>query len=470
MTSNASDTDEARGKRAYDGIRKECKDKAMARQLRKAGQAGGSNRVDDAGLTSQCSRDSSSQMGLQRLSKIDTCQHNLPAEHKPVTGTHMSDRRPSISHAVTRQKSRTARLSGHADGDQEEQDDIAEAISRSLADNVAPFSKPHLAAPSTQKRTNQNNTIGTLNSQKGHDKPMPATPSGSASPHVPLHSLLEDLNVVASVIEKRARKMRKVDLDEMVALIRGWESTVFGVIHAHKVFEDQRIKDIQMNLDFDRQIEKQHQKQLEQVNKTLGTKMVNKKKEFVETLEKQKRLYESLLAEQSVAMPSAPNERHPRPQRVTSVSPPIFAVTQLQKDIQALKADHAATILSMEANSTSAIDFLKQKVDRLCDENAALRETLKTKGDTRTHEPELVGVESMHDVQGKLLEQKIERSADGNAGLRREKLQVSGLQGGVQTASRSPAGGKPGKRSLCGGGEERLESVNWSPKKAKNGH
>lgn len=308
-------------------------------------------------------------------------------------------------------------------GGKDEEDALAEAISRSLIDNAAPRSMTRPVAPSSLRRHKGDTIIVKLISMIGHNeltrkdsshrKPKPASASSSTAPHVSLEALHKNLSGAATFLEDSSHDEElKVNLDTMAAKVRHWERKVSRAMHALAAAETKRIEEVQDSLDLDRYIDAQHQAQLDHLNEKWEA-------ELAKSMEEQR------------------------------------------QEIDRLRHENAALRSALMGQEG---------------ESAGIYNSGEDDG----------GVEMLQRRWNGLPGQNTQRSTDAVGGQRgkrpRQTSGRDGREGGrVQTVSLSPSpspsnsggggGGGAGKRSLVhGDGEERAVGVSWSPKKAKNGH
>ncbi|KAF1841851.1 uncharacterized protein K460DRAFT_409292 [Cucurbitaria berberidis CBS 394.84] len=221
----------------------------------------------------------------------------------------------------TKQKRDSAR-NGNLVREQDEQKAIAEAISRSLADAASTASTAYPRTLTSEEQYDSDLAKGKYKSLTAKDEPavksssnnrissyfgFEATiPSSSTKPHAPLYHILEELDEVATALEKSARELREVDPAEVANCVRDWGSKVFEINYALEVCETQRIKDIQRHLDLDQETEEKHQRDLEHLNKAWEAKMMAKEEEMAKKMEELRRMYETRLAGHTIEMPSSP--------------------------------------------------------------------------------------------------------------------------------------------------------------------
>jgi hypothetical protein len=221
-----------------------------------------------------------------------------------------------------------------------------------------------------------------------------------------------------------------------------------------------------MQLDFDKGVEEKHQKQLNATNKLWEAKMRDKEREWGKKMVDQKRLYEARVAE---ATPSSQKQSLGEEQMQSrsvkptspSPSPPIqVTATSPTREIATPNAEHTPNSFNTEAKYEASVDFLKQKIHRLCDENAALQSAQKTKDENST-----LSVKKMkqrYEAQIRLLKNRAEELAAANAEVSQSK---EGRVVRSEPPQRSGAVVSPGKRKLDNG----VRSGGSRSKKTKNG-
>ncbi|XP_014557481.1 hypothetical protein COCVIDRAFT_25899 [Bipolaris victoriae FI3] len=112
--------------------------------------------------------------------------------------------------------------------------------------------KPRLFPTSTwaANSTNKACSYNDLGSSSG---------STSAVPYEPLHDISDSMDAVIKSINEHTLGRTSVIVVKLVNLIKKWRGTINKVIGASQTAEDRRIKDLNAQLDFDREIERVHQ-------------------------------------------------------------------------------------------------------------------------------------------------------------------------------------------------------------------
>ncbi|KAF1942159.1 hypothetical protein EJ02DRAFT_180875 [Clathrospora elynae] len=418
---------------------------------------------------------------------------HIGAQSKSLAGASSSNQKPCLKFADTVQKTEAVRHEGTRSTKIEEKDDIAVAIARSLADSASSPSVSSPIAPKTQGKYAADVAKAKLMSLSNDKvsapsiRPSYAKPGKAGAPHAALPGLLEDMHITVKALENKARESLMVDPEDVAVFVRGWEGKMFGVNLALEAVEQRRIKDIQMHLDFDSGLVAKHKEKLKQANLMWEVKMRAREKQWEKKMEEQKQtnevhiteqkqVYEARLVKQNVAKPSPPPQESQNREQT-----PKKEHTQLRttRSLLALTHEHVAkpstrtqqqppveehmqprTVRSPSSYIPEGIADYLEKVDRLCVENVALRETLKAKDDDSAHKEELEKLKQMHEAQLGLLRQKVERLADTNAELRRRKENDGQA---TLTVSNSP-----NKRKLGSAASSRAEITGSSPKKARN--
>jgi hypothetical protein len=381
-------------------------------------------------------------IGAQRATNV----HNGGAQTKSSARVG-SLQKPSVSFANTTQKVDAVRHEGTRSTASKIKTDMEEAVARSLADSALPSSP--LPAPKTEEEYESDVAQAKLLSllDDGPSKPSSNTRSyknlgsGSTSsataPHAPLHGLLENMNSYVKAMERINGKGKSANASKLAECVQDWGSTVVKVIYALEAAQDQRIKDLQGQLDFDRELEEKHQKKLDTSNKMWEVKMQQKEREWQKKMEEQNQAYEAQVAGHKAAKVSPPNqqhmsrsadaqtfnEEHVQPRTARSPSPHTQSeVDRLAQEIATLKADHEATLHNTEASYKGAVAFLKQKADQNADQNAELRRTQKIKEDKENEEKEKIKNED----RIRQLRNESEKLAGANAKLRQGKQKTGG--------------------------------------------
>jgi hypothetical protein len=335
--------------------------------------------------------------GAQRAAKmlnVRSTQGKLPARVGSL-------KMPSVSLAKTAQNVDAVRHEGTRSTKSKLKTDTEETIVRSLADSVPPFLP--LPAPKTEDEYDSDVAKAKILSMFAIDEPPKPSSntlsyrtlgSGSTSnataPHARLYGLHNVMEKSVEALEEVDDDERPVDVNMMAVAVRKWGGTILKTINAIEAAEGRRIKDLKRQLDFDREIEEKHQKKLETSNKMWDLKMRQKEQEWKKKLEEQKQAYEAQLAGHKVTKASPPSQEQPLNDQPRTACPPSphaqEEVTRLTKEIAILKAEHEAALQNIESISNAAATFLKQKAERLADQNAELRKAHKTSDDERIYE------------------------------------------------------------------------------------
>jgi hypothetical protein len=172
-----------------------------------------------------------------------------------------------------------------------EEDDIAEAISRSQRDLVGYSSTPQTEESHNSDVVEVEPTAinSQLSKSKGKTRSYTSLGSNSASaaapPHEVLHDVLDDMDVAARTLHKFARGGVKPSAQKLVRNMRTWQGTINKVIYASEVAEHERCKDMQAQLDFDRDIEQAHRDEINKLNQTWMEKMHKKEQEWQQRID-----------------------------------------------------------------------------------------------------------------------------------------------------------------------------------------
>lgn len=181
--------------------------------------------------------------------------------------------------------------------DTREEDDIVEAIARSLKDDSARFPDPQTEThyglhvpdvmgieptaftPSRRPRkpTSQARSYKGLGSSSA---------STAAAPHEALHDLLKAMDDSIETLDGYAHEGIDVDTQELVDRISEWQDRIRKVIHASELSEQRRIKDLKAQLDFDRSVEEAHQNNITKLNQSWTETMHEQEKEWQKELNK----------------------------------------------------------------------------------------------------------------------------------------------------------------------------------------
>lgn len=145
-----------------------------------------------------------------------------------------------------------------------------------------------------------------------------------------------------------------------------------------------------------------------------------KEKDWAAKLEQQKQMYEAELAASIGAERSVTAEQPTQPQpAVSHVSSQPASLHQARS--RSIASAEPGDDVETSSNHAAQITFLKQKVERLADDNAALRKAKVQ--DPAVVDQKVLAVEVTYKIQMDELKSKIERLADENAALRKAKAQ-----------------------------------------------
>ena len=241
------------------------------------------------------------------------------------------------------------------------------------------------------------------------------TPSSSAAPYAPLRPLLTSIvkykNVVQSISDDE-----QPTKEQLLILLRNWESTVWSVLHNLDEAEENRAADALHAVDRQNAELKAkedvhvriHDKEMARLNEKWRQKFTEKEEERETKLNKLKATFSAKLKEvkdQADASAQAAPPPSPRP-----------IATQPDPDVPT-----PATVALIQSRQAAEVIFLKQKVERLADQNAELRKARA--GDSSAQEVvrrEAVGVKLESQIRLEHMTTKAEALADTNAALRKE--------------------------------------------------
>jgi hypothetical protein len=314
--------------------------------------------------------------------------------------------------------------------------DMNEAIARPLADSVPP-STP-LPTPRTEEEYESDVAQAKRLSMLANNEPSRppsnkrsyknlgnGSTSSATAPHARLHSLHEVMKTSAETLEKADSDDTTVDIGKMAKVVKQWEGTVLKTIYAIEAAEDRRIKDLQGQLDFDREIQEKHQKKLETSNKMWEVKLRQKEQAWKKKLDEQKQAYEAQLTAQKDANNEHQlNEETSQPRPGRSPSPhDQTKIARLTQEIATPKAEHEAKLTNSEATQSGTATFLKQKAERLANGNAELRKAHKSSDDDRIYET--ARTKKRYESQIKQLKEENERLAHANRRLSQGKQETT---------------------------------------------
>jgi hypothetical protein len=189
----------------------------------------------------------------------------------------------------------------------------------------------------------------------------------SDAPHAPLRPLLTSMVQYKRYLEDEANKDKFIDAGEAAAEVQKWEAKLWSVLRDLNAAEKDRCADVLKAMDWyneklfanKKTYISAHQQEVVELETKWKAKMTEREKEWEARMEEQKQMYETKLATSAGTKRSVTEEQHTRPQ---PASLHVFA-----------KPDNDTAVL--RSNRAAEITFLKQKIDRLADENTALRKS-----------------------------------------------------------------------------------------------
>ena len=246
----------------------------------------------------------------RRATRIDCCSQNVARQSK--TGSHTMS---SLKAGKRAEQSEFPRAAGNDNASDEDEEDIAEAIARSLGKTieypnvVRPFPSVHddsniaetkilslLAASEPARSTARASSYGSTGS---------GSTSGSTPPHTPLHALLNHIRLAAKNVQELDTNELARCAPELTFIMKNWQNTVAKVLSATEAAELKRIQDIQGHLDYDQAVEEKCRKKLNALGKRCGAQVLQMKQGHQKELMKQKEMYEAYIS-QHMAKPPTP--------------------------------------------------------------------------------------------------------------------------------------------------------------------
>ncbi|KAI4652749.1 uncharacterized protein J4E78_007576 [Alternaria triticimaculans] len=246
----------------------------------------------------------------RRATRIDYCLQNVARQSK--MGSHTIS---SLKAGKRAEQSESPRAAGNDNASDEDEEDIAEAIARSLGKTiedrnvVRPFPSVHddsniaetkilslLAASEPAKSTARSSSYGSTGS---------GSTSGSTPPHIPLHALLNHIRSAAKNVQELDTNELARRAPELTFIMNSWQNTVAKVLSATEAAELKRIQDIQGHLDYDQALEEECRKKLNALGKRCGAQVLQMKQGHQKELMKQKEMYEAYIS-QHMAKPPTP--------------------------------------------------------------------------------------------------------------------------------------------------------------------
>ncbi|KAL1796831.1 hypothetical protein ACET3X_005371 [Alternaria dauci] len=352
-----------------------------------------------------------------------------------------------------------------------EENDIAEAIARSLGKIVADSNATSLLSPIPREQYDSDLAKAKIMSLFSNEEPVNHTAgghsykhigsgsaSGSTAPHTALRSLLDIMDDSAKAVEEVDPGKLATVGQELASVIRGWHNTVTRVVFSIEAAEHKRIQDVQAQLDYDRVVEDKHKKEMDALKRQVGAQMLRMQQDHHRALKQQEQAYKNLLAKQPGAEPT-------QPRTVNSPSPHLQdKVNCLANEIAMVKSENKTKVAKMQASHANQVHVLHQKIDRLADANALLRIQEKSKKE-KTQE-----IERMKEANEDLLKQiKDLTGENGRLKLRVPPVPAFQFTAGGRGFPQPTAGGRGLSLSTRSdpGCSSREGSDGWSRKRAR---
>jgi hypothetical protein len=382
-------------------------------------------------------------------------------------------KKPSVRPGKGKEKSDAPDSSETHSSIKDEEDDIAEAVARSLGEHVGDPDVTTLLSPLLGERDDSDIAEAKIMSLFSNEKPVNhaaqghsykyignSSTSSSTAPHTALYSLLDIMEDSAKAVEEVDPEKLATAGPELAHNIRGWHSVLTRVIFATEAAEHKRIQDVQNQLDYDWVVEDKHKKQMDTFRRQVGAKILQMQQDHHQELKEQKQAYENLLVQQvaKLSTPTAqdrkPSTEPAQPRTVKSPSPHLqHKVDRLTNEIATLKSENETKVSKMQASHADQVLVLHQKIERLADANAFLRVQENPKD-------KMQEMERMKQTNEELLQQ-IKDITGENARLRQRVPPVPAFQ--------FTAGGRGFPESVQSdpGPSSQEGSENWSRKRAR---
>lgn len=211
--------------------------------------------------------------------------------------------KPSVRPADVMRRTEPSRSIAGLTSNTQEEDDIAEAMARSLD---GALSSP--LAPETEEKHDLDLFKAKLKSILKSNSPpkLPSksrsyknigssSTSTSASPHDALDGVSQDMDVTAKVLDERHNGSARLTGKELANYMKDWQGTIGKVLYASQAAEHQRIEDVQAQLDFDRDVEAAHAEEINGLNRAWAATMKKKERVWQRKMEELKGMYEAKL-------------------------------------------------------------------------------------------------------------------------------------------------------------------------------
>jgi hypothetical protein len=223
----------------------------------------------------------------------------------------------------------------------------------------------------------------------------------SDAPHAPLRPLLTSIVQYKRCLEDKASEDEVIDAGEAAAEVQKWEAKLWSVLRDLNAAEKDRCADVLNAMDWynDKLLTNKktyisaHQQEVADLERKWKAKMTEREKEWEVRMEEQKQMYETKLAASAGAERSVTEEQPTCPQSAS-----LHVSAEPDDDTALLRSNHAAEIT-----------LLKQKIERIADENAALRKS-------KAQDPAVINQKVQDGKEREKLVSPVKRKADDEGG------------------------------------------------------
>ena len=323
---------------------------------------------------------------------------------------------------------------GHSQPNTQEEDDIAEAIARSLHDSDA-------GRVSVKTVPTDNGSPMSPYTSRSYTTLGSGFASSATAPQDALRGVLDCMEAGMEYLDGTDFERARRGAERLANRIRKWHGTVSKVVYMSESAELRRTKDLQVQLDMDRDIEAVHGDRINNLNRAWAAKMHKKEQEWQKEMADLKQLVDAL---------QRPTESPTQSHR-TNLQRPCFQdeMDHLVKEVETLKSNHAAAITRLEAALEDEVSGLQRKLKHLAHGSAQLSQSQNANDDEQDKEETAEALEdvNMEVVRGNV---HMHTARSGSAPCSEEEM-------------------SPGKHKLEHGAPSAHQGTDWSPKRTKTG-
>ncbi|EUC48047.1 hypothetical protein COCMIDRAFT_34443 [Bipolaris oryzae ATCC 44560] len=290
--------------------------------------------------------------------------------------------------------------------------------------------------------------------------------STSAAPYDPLQDLSDNMDAVVKSVDEHALGGASVSVLKLVKYVKEWRGTVNKVVRAIQTAEDQRIKDLNAQLDFDREIEQVHQNTINNLLDEAWLAEVRKSEwEWQKKMDVQQQVINSQQQpNKALVQPCATDTQYPCSQDKTS---------SRIEEMNTPESTRAATTTQLETPHEDKVSLLIQKAKHLSNLGTQPYGVQKTKDDESGHKENAVTSMALNMalMQGGTHMSSHTIRSEPSSVTRADKTVTNNKRNNDHWPSATYSGDRisPGKHKLedVHRATSTLENANWSRKRAR---